>query len=97
MPATDGGLPSTAPCLTGGNVMWLQATSPSFWYTGTETLGNDAMWAAEAYAYYFVWDGTYLQAEAADAAIGERWTLSFNTWNLDAGVRTGLRHGGGGQ
>ena len=90
--ATDAALPSTAPCLTGGNVLWLQANPASFWYAGTETLSDAAVWSSleEATAYYFVWDGVYVQATAAAAGPGETWTLQLNTWGLNAPLETGV-------
>jgi hypothetical protein len=88
--ATEAGLPPTTPCLTGGNVLWLQANPASFWYSGSETIGDAGRWAAEAYDYYFVWDGTDVQAMALDAGPGAGWTLGFNSWNLDAGLQTGV-------
>lgn len=90
--ATEAALPSTAPCLTGGNVLWLQANPASFWSTGTEVFSDAAVWPPleEVDAYYFVWDGVYVQATAADAGWGETWTLQLNTWALQAPLETGV-------
>jgi hypothetical protein len=91
-PPTEASLPSTAPCLTGGNVLWLQADPASFWYAGAETLSDAAVWSSleEANAYYFVWDGVYVQTMADDAGPGEYWTLQLNTWGLHAPLETGV-------
>ena len=89
--ASDG-LPSTAPCLTGGHVLSVEGDPGSFFFTGTQTDAVGSSWAVEAEEYYALFDGALIEVApppSADAG-GAGWFLDFNTWNAMTRLQTGV-------
>jgi hypothetical protein len=89
---TDG-LPSTAECLTGGHVLWVQGDPGCFWFTGTQRYALGSSWFVEAERYYATYDGAYLVVgvpASTQSGGGDGWRLNFNTWNVKQPMRTGV-------
>jgi hypothetical protein len=89
--AAADGLPSTAPCLTGGHVLSVEGDPGSFFFTGTQTDALGSVWAVEAEEYYAVFDGALIEVEPPPSAdAGGSWFLDFNTWNAMIPMKTGV-------
>src|SRR5580700_6789571 len=85
------GLPSTAECLTGGHVLWVEGDPGCFWFAGTQLDSLGSSWSVEAEAYYAVYDGALLEVQPpASADAGGSWYFNFNTWNLREPMQTGV-------
>jgi hypothetical protein len=85
----DMGLPSTAPCLTGGHVLWVQGDPGNVLFSGTQTYAAGTSWLVEAEAYYATYDGAYVVVGLPG---GGGWYFSFNTWGLKQPMQTGVRY-----
>ena len=86
------GLPSTAPCLTGGHVLSVEGDPGSIFFTGVQTDALGSSWAVEAEEYYALFDGALIEVTpppSADAG-GAGWFLNFNTWNTMTRMQTGI-------
>ena len=89
--ASADGLPSTAPCLTGGHVLSVEGDPGSFFFTGTQTDALGSVWAVEAEEYYAVFDGALIEVKPPPSAdAGGSWFLDFNTWNAMIPMKTGV-------
>ncbi len=83
-------LPSTAECLTGGHVLWVQGDPGCFWFTGTQRDAIGSSWSVEAEDYYApTYDGALLEVGPPDAG-GAGWMFNFNTMNVKQPMNTGV-------
>ncbi len=86
-----GVLPSTAMCLTGGNVLWVVGGPDNFWFTGTQLDSAGSEWEAEALSYYAApYDGVIVGLRpAGQPPLGTHWTFSFNSWPTKTALAVG--------
>ncbi len=87
--ATDG-LPSTAPCLTGGNVLYVNGGSGSFWLTGAQTVSTGSTWAVAAQNYSAKYDGALIEVHLPNSQSTDPWWyIAFDTSNFSQAVQLG--------
>ncbi|MGO8996409.1 MAG: hypothetical protein ACLQVI_24100 [Polyangiaceae bacterium] len=93
--ASDGALPSTAACLTGGNVLWVDGDPDvwPWWFAGTQTVAAGSTWAVQAENYYATYDGAILEVYLPGASPGDPfWYFEFNTWGTGAAMEAGATY-----
>jgi hypothetical protein len=76
----DAGLPSSAACLTGGNVLWVDGDPDSWWFVGQETITSSGGWGSQADNYYATYDGVIVEAALTANPTPDRWYFQLNTW-----------------
>jgi hypothetical protein len=93
---TLGVLPSTAMCLTGGNVLWIEGGPGNFWFTGTQLDTDTSIWYAEAISDYSMpYDGVLIEVTPAGVSPpGTRWGLTFNSWASRTPLLPGFTYDG---
>jgi hypothetical protein len=87
-------LPSTAPCLVGGNVFWLDAEPGALgWTTGGQTLTSSSGWAVGAYADVRTYDGVLIEVHPAGSMLGAPfWYLDLDTSQIMQVIETGMTY-----
>lgn len=84
------GLPSTAPCLTGGNVLYVNGGSGSFWFAGTQTDSTGSTWAVSAQNYTAKYDGALIEVHLPGSQSTDPWWyIGFDTSNFSQAVQLG--------
>jgi hypothetical protein len=79
-------LPSTAACLAGGNVLWLEGDPDSWWgFAGTQTFSTGTFWLGYADNIYAKYDGTTVSIGVPGSVPGGEWQFAFSTWSV-AGI-----------
>jgi hypothetical protein len=87
-------LPSTAPCLVGGNVFWLDSEPGALgWTTGVQTLTSSSGWAVGTYAYVHTYDGVIIEVHPAGSMLGAPfWYLDLDTSQIMQAIETGMTY-----
>jgi hypothetical protein len=92
---SDGALPSTAACLTGGNVLWVDGdpTVWPWWLVGVQTVSVGSTWNVQAENYYATYDGAILEVRLAGSSPGDPfWYFEFNTWGTGGPMEAGVTY-----
>ena len=89
--AVDGGLPSTAACLTGGNVLWVEGEPNSLWLAGAQTDAKGSAWTTQAESDYAMYDGVYISVTLPGSTLGTPWWgFQFDTWPSEVAMDVGV-------
>ena len=86
---------STAPCLTGGNVLYVNGGSGSFWLTGAQTDSTGSTWAVSAQNYTAKYDGALVEVHLPGSQSSDPWWyIAFDTSNFSQAVQLGTVYTG---
>jgi hypothetical protein len=83
-------LPSSAPCLTGGNALWIQTTGDTRIYNGTALVDGPGSWTATSQSYNTQNDVVVLQTPYSSSPNAFSWRLVFMTEELKKTLQPGV-------